>query len=194
MLRSTKTLPLFLRNASLLHRTIWTVEPDPVELVKEGPRPHPDLQRLEALRLYREVIRTAKHFTWADKDGVPFSEKLIKSARKEFEQARYEKDPELIARLLIGGREAMEKVTDRMAAKAHKIVQGEQSKPAAPAGASVGMTFEQSNDAFWKKDFERRHENWVAQKEQPAQSQWKKWAREQQPGAESPWKDWASRK
>ena len=37
-----------------------------------------------------------------DKDGVPWRDKLIASARKEFEDARHERDPEIIARLLIG--------------------------------------------------------------------------------------------
>ena len=30
----------------------------------QGPRPDADLQRKEALRLYRDVIRSARHFTW----------------------------------------------------------------------------------------------------------------------------------
>ena len=30
----------------------------------QGPRPDADLQRKEALRLYRDVIRSACHFTW----------------------------------------------------------------------------------------------------------------------------------
>ena len=37
-----------------------------------------------------------------DKDGVVWRDKLIASARKEFEDARHERDPEIIARLLIG--------------------------------------------------------------------------------------------
>eukprot|EP00961_Rhodomonas_salina_P281195 3799429-Rhodomonas_salina.2 len=195
-IKGAQILPARAPRLSFLSRNIWTVENDPVELVKEGPRPHPDLQRLEALRLYREIIRTAKHFTWPDKDGVPFSEKLLKSARKEFELARWEKDPELIARLLIGGREAMEKVTDRMAEKAHKIVQQEQTKAGGKPTGSFAMSFEESNDLYWKKDFHNRHDDWVKRNDegQPKQSQWKDWTKQQQGGAESPWKDWASRK
>jgi len=37
-----------------------------------------------------------------DKDGVVWRDKLIASARKEFEDARHERDPDIIARLLIG--------------------------------------------------------------------------------------------
>ncbi|MGB1599341.1 MAG: hypothetical protein ACPIOQ_41720 [Promethearchaeia archaeon] len=36
---------------------------DPVPLVMEGPRPDADLQRKEALRLYRDILRSARHFT-----------------------------------------------------------------------------------------------------------------------------------
>ena len=36
---------------------------------------------------------------------------------QEFEDARFERDPEIIARLLVGGSEAIEKITDRMVDK-----------------------------------------------------------------------------
>lgn len=51
----------------------------------------------EALRLYREILRTAKGFWWEDDYGQPFSEQLTKSARREFEDWRGERDPEVIA-------------------------------------------------------------------------------------------------
>ena len=51
----------------------------------------------EALRLYREILRTAKGFWWEDDYGQPFSEQLAKSARREFEDWRGERDPEVIA-------------------------------------------------------------------------------------------------
>jgi hypothetical protein len=55
---------------------------DPVPLASEGPKPSVDIQRREALRLYRECLRTAKLFTWPDKDGIPWRDKLSASARK----------------------------------------------------------------------------------------------------------------
>ena len=45
----------------------------------------------EAIRLYREILRTAKFFTWNDETGRVWSERLKESARKEFEEARYER-------------------------------------------------------------------------------------------------------
>jgi len=55
---------------------------DPVPLASEGPRPSVDITKREALRLYRECLRTAKMFTWRDKDGVHWRDKLAASARK----------------------------------------------------------------------------------------------------------------
>lgn len=51
----------------------------------------------EALQLYREILRTAKGFWWEDDYGQPFGEQLAKSARREFEDWRGERDPEVIA-------------------------------------------------------------------------------------------------
>lgn len=64
-----------------------------------------------------------------DKDGVLWRDKLIASARKEFEDARYERDPDIIARLLIGGQDALIAITDRMLLKARKLVDEEKSSP-----------------------------------------------------------------
>ena len=61
----------------------------------------------EAIILYREILRTARAFYWPNEDGEQWSQVLAKSARKEFEDARYERDPLIIARLLVVGRDAM---------------------------------------------------------------------------------------
>ncbi len=63
----------------------------------------------EALQLYRDILRTCRGFYWNDVDGTnwfvmtpatleihslnnfPRGEKLAKSARDEFEQARFER-------------------------------------------------------------------------------------------------------
>ena len=62
-----------------------------------------------------------------DKDGVLWRDKLVASARKEFEDARYERDPDIIARLLIGGQDALIAITDRMLNKARKLVDEEKT-------------------------------------------------------------------
>ena len=48
----------------------------------------------EALRLYREILQTARGFWWEDDHGLPFGEQLARSARREFEDWRGETDPE----------------------------------------------------------------------------------------------------
>ncbi|KAL9186203.1 hypothetical protein ACHAXT_005441 [Thalassiosira profunda] len=67
----------------------------------------------EALSLYRDILRTAKAFHWCDDRGVPWRTKLRAEARKEFEASREEKDPLIIARLLVTGRECVEEVRRR---------------------------------------------------------------------------------
>mmetsp|Transcript_15483 Transcript_15483/g.35866 ORF Transcript_15483/g.35866 Transcript_15483/m.35866 type:complete len:110 (-) Transcript_15483:770-1099(-) len=69
--------------------------------------------RQEALSLYREILRTAKHFHWCDETGRPWNAKLRKEARKEFEAAREETDPLVLARLLVTGRDCVQKVQNR---------------------------------------------------------------------------------
>ncbi len=61
----------------------------------------------ESIRLYRDVLRACKHFTWKDQYGREWSEVLKKNARNEFEQARNEKDPMLVARLILTGRDCL---------------------------------------------------------------------------------------
>ncbi|KAL3805803.1 hypothetical protein HJC23_007764 [Cyclotella cryptica] len=66
--------------------------------------------RSEALSLYREILRTAKAFHWCDERGIPWHTKLKAEARKEFEASRDEKDPLIIARLVVTGRECVREV------------------------------------------------------------------------------------
>ena len=75
--------------------------------------------RREALSLYRDIIRATRFFMWPDSRGVLWRDVLRDNARREFEQARFESDPEIVTRLLIGGREALESAIDKLAEK-HK--------------------------------------------------------------------------
>jgi hypothetical protein len=43
---------------------------------------------------------------------------LLQSARDEFELARYEQNPEIVAKLIFGGRSALEEIQRRVHAKA----------------------------------------------------------------------------
>lgn len=57
----------------------------------------------EVLLLYREILKLAKSFYWANDKGEPWSVVLRESARKEFREARHEKDPLAIARMVYVG-------------------------------------------------------------------------------------------
>ncbi|KAL3920622.1 MAG: hypothetical protein SGILL_003169 [Bacillariaceae sp.] len=69
--------------------------------------------RAEALSLYREILRTAKHFHWCDEQGVPWNQRLKKEARQEFDAAREESDPLILARLLVTGRDCVQQVQQK---------------------------------------------------------------------------------
>jgi len=66
--------------------------------------------RNEAITLYRDILRTAKAFHWCDEKGIPWHSKLRAEARKEFEAGKEERDPLLIARMLVTGRECVQEV------------------------------------------------------------------------------------
>ncbi|KAF0852232.1 mitochondrial Complex1_LYR family protein [Andalucia godoyi] len=69
-------------------------------------------QRREVLCLYRDILRVARRFSWNSESGHPWSVILQQSARKEFESAKQEKDPEVIARLLVVGRDCLDKTVN----------------------------------------------------------------------------------
>ena len=71
------------------------------------------VRRAEALSLYREILRTAKHFHWADSSGQPWNKKLKAQARKEFEESRTETDPLIIARMIVAGRDCVQQVQNK---------------------------------------------------------------------------------
>mmetsp|Transcript_1063 Transcript_1063/g.3736 ORF Transcript_1063/g.3736 Transcript_1063/m.3736 type:complete len:160 (-) Transcript_1063:1534-2013(-) len=79
--------------------------------------------RQEALALYRAVLRASRAFTWTDDKGNVWRDLLRESARKEFEAARFESDPELVIKLIVGGRDALEKVTDRFSKKYKELAE-----------------------------------------------------------------------
>mmetsp|Transcript_13506 Transcript_13506/g.29352 ORF Transcript_13506/g.29352 Transcript_13506/m.29352 type:complete len:128 (+) Transcript_13506:158-541(+) len=66
--------------------------------------------RDEAITLYRDILRTAKAFHWCDEKGIPWHSKLRAEARREFEASKEERDPLIIARMLVTGRECVKEV------------------------------------------------------------------------------------
>ena len=71
-------------------------------------------RRKEALSLYREILRTAKHFHWADeKSGRPWNQLLREQARQEFQASRQETDPLIIARMIVTGRDCVQQIQNK---------------------------------------------------------------------------------
>ncbi|MBA0625521.1 hypothetical protein Godav_003308 [Gossypium davidsonii] len=62
---------------------------------------------------------------WPDSRGVLWRDILRENVRKEFEEARFEKDPEVVTRLLIGGRDAVESALEKLAEKQRHQIQKE---------------------------------------------------------------------
>ena len=77
-----------------------------------------------ALALYRDILRAAGQFTWRNNKGELWRDVLKVNARKEFEQAKFERDPAIVARLLFVGRDCLNVTTDkfREAAKTMRCV------------------------------------------------------------------------
>lgn len=154
------------------HRAInmSSTDSDPVSLALEGQKPDPKSNRREAIWLYRDILRTARQFTWTDKDGKSWRDKLVASARKEFEIARGERDPAIIGQLLVGGRHALMEVSDRMLNKARKLVEEERSALKSPQAASAGSAnatvanFARQDSDSWKKSWTSRQESWERKK------------------------------
>ena len=71
-------------------------------------------RRKEALSLYREILRTAKHFHWADETtGRPWNQLLREQARQEFHASRQETDPLIVARMLVTGRDCVQQIQNK---------------------------------------------------------------------------------
>eukprot|EP00871_Galdieria_phlegrea_P005553 jgi/Galph1/599/GphlegSOOS_G5391.1 len=73
--------------------------------------------RKEALSLYREILRVTKTFTWQHPSGLTWGEVLKTSARKEFEEAKFERDAETIVRMLVTGRQALMIIQEKLQRK-----------------------------------------------------------------------------
>ncbi|KAH7567084.1 hypothetical protein ACOSP7_011204 [Xanthoceras sorbifolium] len=81
--------------------------------------------RREALSLYRDILRATRFFVWPDSRGVLWRDILRENARREFEEARFEKDPEIVTRLLIGGHDAVESALEKLAEKQRQQIEKE---------------------------------------------------------------------
>lgn len=72
-------------------------------------------RKQEALKLYREVLRICKLFTWNDTTtGLPWADLIRTSAREELESSRQENDPEILARALVNARFALDDLIEKV--------------------------------------------------------------------------------
>jgi hypothetical protein len=96
--------------------------------------------RREALSLYREVLRWSNLFVWTDSSGRVWRDVIRQSTRKEFEDARFERDPEIVNRLLVTGRDCVQKTVDRFVQQRERLAQEQAQQPGgggAPAGSRL---------------------------------------------------------
>ncbi|EAL67623.1 hypothetical protein DDB_G0279697 [Dictyostelium discoideum AX4] len=68
----------------------------------------------EAIRLYRDILRTIRHFNHPNEQGILWSSVLKESTRKEFEQNRFERDPTKVVQLVMVGRDCLMKIQEGM--------------------------------------------------------------------------------
>ena len=83
--------------------------------------------RRESLSLYRDILRFSRFFTWTDQNGVPFSTLIRESARKEYEAARFEKDPQIVNKLIVSGRDCLHKSLQNVIDRQKEIVEQERN-------------------------------------------------------------------
>ena len=81
--------------------------------------------RREALSLYRDILGASRFFTWTDSRGFLWRDILRENARKEFEAARFETDPDIVTRLLLGGQDAVESALEKLAEKHRQEIEKE---------------------------------------------------------------------
>lgn len=107
---------------------------------KDSPEAHSLIRtnHREALSLYRTIYRYTLLFDWPDDLGVLWRDKLRESARKEFEAAKEETDPEILTRLLITSREGVERVMLRFLEKRKELVDAGKLKPRSLANPYEG--------------------------------------------------------
>jgi hypothetical protein len=79
------------------------------------------MKNVEALRLYREILRTTRFFNFPNEAGQEWTGVLRENARKEFEQARHETDPTVIARMLFVGWDCVTQTKEKFAKKIHSF-------------------------------------------------------------------------
>ena len=68
-------------------------------------------------------------FVWKDTNGRIWKDVIRESARNEFENGKHERDPVMVNRLILSGREAVEIALDKFMEQRKKIMDKDGDKP-----------------------------------------------------------------
>lgn len=118
--------------ADLLEANIYHPSKAEREQLRQQSRSRLLTTRREALSLYREVLRYSNLFVWKDEHGRMWKDVIRASARQEFEAARREPDPELVNRMIVTGRDAVQRAVQGFLRQRGRIIDEESSKPQVP--------------------------------------------------------------
>ncbi|EIE25011.1 hypothetical protein COCSUDRAFT_52744 [Coccomyxa subellipsoidea C-169] len=91
--------------------------------------PHVLTTRREALALYRDIWRYSRLFVWSDERGALWRDSIRDSARKEFELARHQTEPEVVTRLLLTGRDCVQQTVDKFMKKRQDLINAQAKRP-----------------------------------------------------------------
>ena len=118
----------------ILSSAAWTTSEEGAR--KKDPKERSPIEvlttRREALSLYRAVWRASFLFVWKNEKGEEWRDIIRESARKEFEAARHEKDPEMITRLLVTGRDYLDQAMEKFMTKRQSIIDGDSENSSEP--------------------------------------------------------------
>lgn len=78
--------------------------------------------RKETLRLYRDIVRTARCFQWKDENGDEWGKVLQQSARREIEQNKNLTDREEISRLLLVGWNCLSEIQEKFQKEQERLI------------------------------------------------------------------------
>lgn len=84
------------------------------------------------------MLRYSNLFVWRDEHGRRWRDVLRASARSEFEAARRERDPELINRMIVTGRDAVARTMHGFVKRRASIIEDEVQREAGGAGGPRG--------------------------------------------------------
>ena len=81
--------------------------------------------RKEALSLYRAVIRASVLFVWKDSKGHVWKDVIRESPEERVRTRETRRDPEMVNRLILSGREAVDVALDKFMEQRQKIMDEE---------------------------------------------------------------------